>query len=180
MGTICHHTMSLDGFIAGPDDSMDWAFAYGETTSLANETMKRIGAILAGRRWYQLATERWNGVGGIYGGAYDGRVFVLTHRPSDKSEDPRINFVSDGIEEAVATAQTAAGDRDVGIFGASLSQQCLQAGLLDEIVIHLAPVLLGGGVELFSGGAGKRIDLERISLGKGEQLTDLRFRVVKQ
>ena len=180
MGTICHHTMSLDGFIAGPDDSMDWAFAYGETTSLANETMKRIGAILAGRRWYQLATERWNGVGGIYGGAYDGRVFVLTHRPPDKSEDPRISFVSDGIEEAVATAQTAAGDRDVGIFGASLSQQCLQAGLLDEIVIHLAPVLLGGGVELFSGGDGKRIDLERISLGKGEQLTDLRFRVVKQ
>ena len=154
MGTICHHTMSFDGFIAGPDDSMDWAFAYGETTSLANETMKRIGAILAGRRWYQLATERWNGVGGIYGGAYDGRVFVLTHRPPDKSEDPRISFVSDGIEEAVATAQTAAGDRDVGIFGASLSQQCLQAGLLDEIVIHLAPVLLGGGVELFCRGDG--------------------------
>ena len=180
MGTICHHTMSLDGFIAGPDDSMDWAFAYGETTSLANETMKRIGAILAGRRWYQLATERWNGVGGIYGGAYDGRVFVLTHRPPDRTEDPRISFVSDGIEAAIATAQTAAGDRDVGIFGANLSQQCLQAGLLDEIVIHLAPVLLGGGVELFSGGAGKRSDLERISLGKGEQLTDLRFRVVKQ
>jgi len=82
------------------------------------------------------------------------RVFVLTHRPSDKREDPRISFVSDGIEEAVATAQTAAGDRDVGIFGASLSQQCLQAGLLVEIVIHLAPVLLGGGVELFSGGDG--------------------------
>ena len=180
MGTICHHTMSLDGFIAGPDDSMDWAFAYGETTSLANETMKRIGAILAGRRWHQLATERWNGVGGIYGGAYDGRVFVLTHRPPNKSEDPRISFISDGIEQAVATAQTAAGDKDVGIFGATLTRQCLQAGLLDEIVIHLATVLLGGGVELFSGGDGKRIELERISLGEGERLTDLRFRVVKQ
>src|SRR5438093_3076632 len=94
---------------------------------------------LGGPTLVQLATERWNGVGGIYGGAYDGRVFVLTHRPSDKSEDPRINFVSDGIEEAVATAQTAAGDRDVGMFGASLSQRCPQAGLRDALVIHFAP-----------------------------------------
>ena len=102
---------------------MDWAFAYGEPTSLADETMNRIGAILAGRRWYELATERWNGVDGIYGGAYDGRVFVLTHRPPDKTEDARISFISDGIEEAVATAAAAAGDKDVAIFGASLSQQ---------------------------------------------------------
>ncbi len=180
MGAICHHTMSLDGYIAGPDDSMDWAVAHGAATSLADETMDRIGAILAGRRWYELARERWDGVDGIYGGVYDGRVFVLTHRPPDRSEDPRISFVSAGIEEAVATAQAAAGDRDVGIFGASLSGQCLQAGLLDEIVIHLAPVLLGGGVRLYGGGDGRRIELERISLGEAEQLTDLRFRVVKQ
>jgi dihydrofolate reductase len=122
--------MSLDGFIAGPDDSMDWAFGYGEATSLVDETMSRIGAILAGRRWYELAIERWDGVDGIYGGAYDGRVFVLTHRPPDDSADPRISFISDGIEAAVATAEAAAGDKDVGIFGASLSRQCLQAGLL--------------------------------------------------
>src|SRR6184192_3337958 len=93
MGTICHHTMSLDGFIAGPDDSMDWAFAYGETTSLANETMKRIGAILAGRRWYQLATERWNGVGGIYGGAYDGgSSCLLTGRPTSAKTQESASF----------------------------------------------------------------------------------------
>ena len=58
---------------------MDWAFAYGEPTSLVDETMQRIGAILAGRRWYELAIERWDGVDGIYGGAYEGDVFVLTH-----------------------------------------------------------------------------------------------------
>jgi riboflavin biosynthesis pyrimidine reductase len=79
----------------------------------------------------------------------------------------------------VATAQAAAGDKDVGIFGASLSRQCLEAGLLDEIVIHLAPVLLGGGVALYGTGGDARVELERISVGEAEQLTDLRFRVVK-
>jgi dihydrofolate reductase len=102
--------------------------------------MHRIGAILAGRRWYELAIERWDGVEGIYHGAYQGPVFVLTHRPPAESASPRISFISDGIEGAVATAQAAAGSKDVGIFGATLSRRCLQAGLLDELVIHLAPV----------------------------------------
>lgn len=69
--------------------------------------------------------------------------------------------------------------RTWGIFGASLSRQCLEAGLLDEIVIQLAPVLLGGGVALYGDGDDGRVELERISLGEAEQLTDLRFRVVK-
>jgi dihydrofolate reductase len=179
MGAICHHTMSLDGFIAGPDDSMGWAFAYGKPTSLADETMERIGAILAGRRWHDLAKERWDGVDGVYGGAWDGQVFVLTHRPPRESEDPRIRFISEAIEQAVATAQLAAGDKDVAIFGASLSRQCLRRGLLDEIVIHLAPVLLGDGVRLFGGEGERQVELERIALGEGEQLTDLRFRVMR-
>jgi dihydrofolate reductase len=178
MGAICHHTMSLDGFIAGPDDSMDWAFAYGTPTSLGDETMNRIGAVLAGRRWYELATERWEGVDGIYHGAFEGQVFVLTHQPPAENANARISFISDGIEAALATAQAAAGDKDVGIFGASLSRQCLRAGLLDEIVIHLAPVLLGGGVRLFGDGDEPQTELERISLGEAERLTDLRFRVV--
>jgi dihydrofolate reductase len=179
MGAICHHTMSLDGFIAGPDDSMDWAFAYGKATALADETMERIGAILAGRRWYDLAMERWDGVDGIYGGAWEGQVFVLTHRPGAEGDDPRISFISEGIEPALATAQAAAGDKDVGIFGASLSRQCLRYGLLDEIVIHLAPVLLGGGVRLFDGDGDGQVELRRTSLGEADQLTDLRFRVLK-
>ena len=111
MSTISHHTMSLDGFIAGPDDSMDWVFGYGEATSLADETMNRMGAILAGRRWFDLAVDRWEGADGIYGGAFGGRVFVLSHRPPEDSGDPRISFVSSGIEQALATAQDAAGTR---------------------------------------------------------------------
>lgn len=180
MSTICHHTISLDGYIAGPDDSMDWAFAHVRPTAMADETMKRVGAIVAGRRWYELANERWNGVAGIYGGAFTGLVFVLTHSPPDGGVDPRIRFISDGIDEAVASAQSAAGEKDVGIFGASLSRQCLDAWLLDEIVLHVAPVLLGGGVRLFGDGRDERVELERVSVGAAEQLTDVRFRVVKQ
>jgi dihydrofolate reductase len=149
MSTISHHTISLDGYIAGPDDSMDWAFDFGEPTSLGGETMGRIGAIVAGRRWYELARERWDGVDGIYHGAFAGRVFVVTHRPPGQDRDPRISFLADGIDPAVAAARAAAGEKDVGIFGASLTGQCLDAGLLDEIVLHVAPVLLGGGVRLF-------------------------------
>src|SRR5262245_5825397 len=131
MGTISHHTISLDGFIAGPDDSMDWAFAFGEPTSLGDETMRRIGAVVAGRRWYELATERWDGVDGIYHGAYEGRVFVLTHAPPGGEVDPRVSFVSDGIDRALAAAESAAAEKDVGVFGASVTRQCISAGLLD-------------------------------------------------
>ena len=180
MSTICHHTISLDGYIAGPDDSMDWAFVHGRPTAVADETMNRLGAILAGRRWYELAKERWDGDDGIYGGAYAGPVFVLTHRAPSDEADPRISFISDGIEGAVATAQSAAGERDVGIFGASVSRQLLDARLLDEIVLHVAPVLLGGGVRLFGDGSEEHVELERLSVGAAEGLTDLRFRVVKQ
>jgi dihydrofolate reductase len=178
MSTISHHTISLDGFVAGPDDSMDWAFEYGEATSLADETMRRIGAIVAGRRWYELALERWDGVDGIYGGEYGGRVFVLTHRPPEETPDQRISFVSDGIASAVRRAQEDAGDRDIGIFGGELTRQCLAAELLDEIVLHVAPVLLGGGVPLLGESDAGRVELERISVGEADRLTDLRFRVV--
>jgi dihydrofolate reductase len=142
--------------------------------------MKRLGAILAGRRWYELGKERWNGVEGIYGGAYAGPVFVPTHRPPNDDADPRVRFISEGIEEAVATAQSAAGEKDVGIFGASLTRQCVDARLLDEIVFHVAPVLLGGGVRLFGDGSDERGELERMSVGVADGLTDLRFRVMKQ
>jgi dihydrofolate reductase len=176
MGTISHHTISLDGFIAGPDDSMDWVFAFGEPTSLGDETMRRIGAIVAGRRWYELAKERWDGVDGIYGGEWDGQVFVLTHRPAD-GDDTRISFVSSGLEEAVGAAQESAGDKEVGIFGGSLTRQCLKVELLDEVVLHVAPVLLGSGVRLFGESRAEEIELERVSVGEAAQLTDLHYRV---
>ena len=178
MSLVSHHTISLDGYVAGPDDEVEWSFEYGAATSLAGETMERIGAILAGRRWYELARDRWNGVDGIYGGAFEGRVFVLTHQPPEESADPRIEFVSGELGGAIDAALAAADGSDVGIFGGSLTRQCLRAGRLDEIVLHVVPVLLGGGVSLFDG-LGERVELKRVSLGEAEQLTDLRFRVLR-
>jgi len=171
---IWHITMSVDGFIAGPDDSMDWAFKASEPSALADETRDATGAILGGRRWYDVAAAKYDGVAGIYGGRWTGPVFVLTHRPGeDTPDDPAVTFLSGGLHEAVATAQDAAAPKNVQIFGANTAQQCLGAGLLDEIVIHLAPVLLGEGVRLYGApGASRQVELEG-------GMTDLHFTVSK-
>ena len=177
---VWHVTMSLDGLIAGPDDTMAWAFEHEGPNRLADEVMRSTGAILAGRRWYDVASERYSGRQGIYGGAWEGPVFVLTHRPPDAPADPGIAFLSGGLEDAVATAGQAAGAKHLEIFGADVAAQCLDAGLIDEIVVHVAPVLLGDGVRLY-GLAGDRsqVELERTDLAEsGEgRLVSMRFRV---
>jgi dihydrofolate reductase len=167
---VWHITMSVDGFIAGRDHSMDWAFGHGGRASpLAEEIRDSTGAILAGRRWYDAAMSKLGGLEGIYGGHWDGPVFVLTHHPPEG--DAPVTFLSDGLEQAVATAREAANGRNLGIFGAATARQCLDAGLIDEIAIHVAPVLLGEGVRLYEGP--RRVDLEG-------QLTNLRYRVRKE
>jgi dihydrofolate reductase len=182
--------MSLDGFIAGPNDSMDWVVSEwsddGTTTrdvevdrsSLAVEVLQSAGAILGGRRWWDVAERLYDGVNGIYGGQWQGPVFVLTHRPPDETADDTVTFVSTTISEAVAAARTAASGKNVVIFGANLAQQCLREGLLDEIVIHLAPVLLGDGIRLFTASDGKPVALRRTALAESGQITDLRFSVL--
>jgi dihydrofolate reductase len=105
-------------------------------------------------------------------------VLVLTHRPQDASPDPEIRFVSGPIEDAVATAREAAGGAGrVGIFGAGVARQCIDADLLDEVVVHIAPVLLGDGVRLYGGSGARMVALERTALAESGQVTDLRFRV---
>jgi dihydrofolate reductase len=174
---VWHVTMSVDGFIAGPDDAMGWAFEHGAESRLAEEVRSTTGSILAGRRWYDVATAEYEGVDGIYGGAWSGPVFVLTHRPSHGEADDRITFLSDGVERAVAVAGEAAGDNNLGVFGAAVATQVMAAGLLDEIVIHLAPVLLGDGVRLYDAPDDGTIELELASLERCGQLADLRYRV---
>ena len=177
---VWHVTMSLDGFITGPDDSMDFAFRSSlGPSAVSEEVMRTTGAILAGRRWHDVAEKRYRGRKGIYGGRWTGPVFVLTHRPKVPSTDPCIVFLSDGLERAVATARAAAEGRNLEIFGANVAQQCLQAGLIDEIIAHLVPVLLGDGVRFYGGPAVREIGLERTTLGEAGQLTDMRFRVVR-
>jgi dihydrofolate reductase len=175
---LWHVTMSLDGFITGPDDSMEWAFAYKAPNATADDVMRSTGAILAGRRWYDVATARYHGREGIYGGRWTGEVFVLTHRPPDEPA-PGVTFLSSRIDQALAAARAAARGANVEIFGADVARQCLDEGLVDELVVHLAPVLLGDGVRLYGGPGSGRIDLERTTAEESGQLTSLRFRVAK-
>jgi len=188
---IWHVTMSLDGFIAGRDDSMDWAVREwtddGTTTRdievdrsrLADEVLQSAGVILGGRRWYDVAERLYHGVDGIYGGQWHGPVFVLTHRPRDDSADDTVTFLSTPLTEAVATARTAGNGKDVVIFGANVAQQCLSEGLLDEIAIHLVPILLGDGIRLFAASGSEPVTLRRTTLAESGQITDLRFSVLR-
>jgi dihydrofolate reductase len=101
---IWHITISLDGFIAGPDHAMEWAFDQGGgPNAMADEVMNSTGAILGGRNWYDAATRKYRGRRGIYGGKWNGPVFVLTHRPLESPEDSEITFLTTGLEDAVAT-----------------------------------------------------------------------------
>ena len=141
---LWHVTLSLDGFIAPRDNSAEWMFEYGSAGPMGREVMDRTGAILAGRRGFDLGIRAGAGPRAIYGGAWLGKVFVLTHRPGETVGD--VTFLSSGAEEAIATAQDAAGTKDVGVFGADVAAQCISAGLIDEIFVHLVPVLLGDGI----------------------------------
>jgi dihydrofolate reductase len=186
---IWHVTMSLDGFIAGPDDSMDWVVAQwsdgGENTrdievqksAVADNVLQNAGAILGGRRWYDVAVRKFDGYDGIYGGQWKGPVFVLTHQPLEADHHAAITVVSEDLRDAVATAMNAAAGKDVIVFGANLAVQCLRAGLLDEIVTHLVPVLLGGGVRLIDTLDFGPVALERTVVASSGQITDLRFTV---
>jgi dihydrofolate reductase len=174
---VWHVTMSLDGFIAGPDDDMDWVFDYFSEASneTAGNVIETTGAIIMGRHTYEVE-DRFRP--GIYGGAWTGPYFVLTH------EQPRVvpdwmtgTFINEDIDAAVARAKQAAGGKNVGILGANLAKQCLERGLLDEIIIHLAPVLLGDGVRLFAAPGGERVRLEPTQVTRSGSLTDLRFGV---
>lgn len=151
MGTLIWHTMmSLDGFIAGPNDDMSWVFGLDSGPS---ETIARVlsstGALLVGRRTQDVEDRLQPG---FYGGAFRGPFFVLRHDPP--SDPPVVKgvsgrFLDAGIREAVAVANEAAGGGDVAVLGANIARQCVQEELLDEIIIHVAPVLVGDGVRLF-------------------------------
>jgi dihydrofolate reductase len=167
---VWHGTMSLDGFITGPNDAMDCVFEITDRSPAGDEVIRTTGAVLAGRRGYELGRQRGSKP---YGGAWSGPIFVLTHRPAN---DPAVTFLTGDLPHAVATALAAAKGKNLVLFGASIARQCLQQGLVDEILIHLVPVLLGDGVRLFAGPDSEPIHLHRIECAESGQLTDLRFR----
>jgi dihydrofolate reductase len=190
-------SMSLDGFIAGADDGprlplgrggeglFTWMSAGPEANRvesrlrptdaskvIVDEWMSRTGAMISGRRTFDIAG------GWKEGHPIDAPIFVLTHHPPIEGEwSPRVEFVTEGLQSALALAQAAAGDLDVGVSGADIAQQLLRAGKLDEIQVSVVPLLLGAGVRLFDHLGPDPIQLEQIRVIESEGVTHLRFRV---
>jgi dihydrofolate reductase len=180
---LWHTTMSLDGFVAGPDDSMDWAYSEDVGASDVGSAVARTtGAIVAGRRWYDLGLTRPNWA--PYGGAWHGPMFILTHRPPVEPAkigvDLSVTFLTGNIGDAIAVARKAAAGKDVVIFGPTIARECIEAGVLDEILVHVVPVLVGTGIRFFDRpGIAELVRLRRTELGESGQLTDLRFEVLR-
>lgn len=181
-------SMSLDGYITGPNDSREQPLGEGgtqlhdwvRTTTpelMQGGTAAMTGAIVTGRRTYDLV----DGFGGSHRIA-GAPVFVLTHHvPATVPQGATpFTFVTDGIESAIKQAKAAAGEKQVYVMGsASIAGQCLQAGLLDEIQLHLVPVLLGGGLRLFDHIGTRPIQLELMNVIEVPGVIHLRYRVVK-
>ena len=188
-------TTSVDGYIAGPDDGPGkglgeggerlhyWVFGgpwsyeeeprgepTGEDAAYLQAAMSRVGAVVAGRSTYE-AARHWGDKNpwGI-------PLFIVTHRPEEEPDDGEFAFVA-GVEEAVDRAREAAGDKDVHVMGgAEVIRQALQAGLVDELTIIVAPVILGGGKRLFDGFSDS-VELEHIGLRQSPFATFVDYRV---
>jgi dihydrofolate reductase len=197
-------TVSLDGFIAGPGDGdehplgqrggmhlFDWYTSgtepmhnsplfrpEGVNRKILDRMYAELGAVIFGRRTYDI-THGWGGTFPVNAAP----IFILTHAPPPRARVPRgkskITFITDGIEHAVAAAKAVAGNKTVGIGGASAPQQALAAGLVDEIFVHVAPYLLGDGVRLFGCFATGGIALEKLEVVDSPLATHLRYRVRK-
>jgi dihydrofolate reductase len=170
-------TMSLDGFIAGPGGDMSWLTEHIGPNPQVEELIGDIGALLVGTRTFR-GDDPHRGTakeGKPFGGGWDGPQIVLTHHAPDDSP-PGITFVSD-LDSGVAAAKAAAGDKYVNVLGASIARQCLAAHVLDEILVCIAPVLLGDGVRLFEHPGGSNVKLERLSLAEAPLATNIWLRV---
>jgi dihydrofolate reductase len=176
-------TMSLDGFIADRNGDVSRLYPDLEAlrkTEALQESIRTTGAVLMGRRAYAM------GEPDSYVDDYEYQVpiFVLTHNLPEKSpkqsERLTFTFVTDGIESAIRQAKAAAGDKNVTVVGgASTVQQCINAGLADELHIDIKPLLLGEGLRLFEHLGPEPIELEIINVMESPDITHLRFRMVK-
>jgi dihydrofolate reductase len=189
--SILDMSMSLDGYIAGPNDEPgnpggdgfirlhEWGltpegeFRQSGPEGEVLEEMEALGAVLTGRRSAE-QVDHW-------GGDHHGKgipIFVASHRPPGPSvaDYPLVTYVNDGIESAMAQAKAAAGDRHVHVIGAYTAQRAIEAGVLDEVQVHLVPVLFGGGRRLFDV-LPSRVELEIVRVVDTPEATHLRYRI---
>ncbi|MDV8148714.1 dihydrofolate reductase family protein [Arthrobacter sp. B10-11] len=191
----CDLTISLDGFLAGPNQSLAeplgeggellhrWQFEEAESNAAAREGILAAGAFIMGRNMFAgpgpgAWAEEWRGWWGAEP-PYHAPVFVLTHHPRDPlvmEGGTTFNFVADGIESALAQARKAAGSKDIAIAGgAQTARQYLSAGLIDELRLHIAPMVLGAGERLLDGVA--NLKLEPTEVSGTSLVTHIRYRV---
>lgn len=170
--------MSLDGYITGPGGDMSWLGEFDGPNPLMDDLVPQIGAILAGA-----GTARGDNPNagdpekeGAFSGAYHGPEFVLTHNPPSSAK-PGVTYVGD-LPSAVAAAKEAAGDRYVNVLGANVAKQCIETGVLDEILTLVLPVMLGDGVRLFDQPGGRTVRLEHVTRSFVDHATNLWYRVV--
>jgi dihydrofolate reductase len=196
--TVLYMSMSLDGFIAGPNERPDnglgdgghrlheWVMAGGDVDleairrsgsvngQIVDESMST-GAVVAGRATFEPA-------GGWGGDHHDGVPIFIVARGEpgiDISQWPLVTYVND-VTTAMTQAREAAGDKDVLVHGAGITQLALGAGVLDEIELHVVPVLFGQGRRLFEGVAAEQIELERTRILEGEDgVTHMHYRVLR-
>ncbi len=187
---ICDMSMSLDGFVTGPNDSRDNPFGDGaatlhdwlsvaatdDDTALLREALDETGAIVMGRTSFD--KNAGDGGWGDSGPHADTPCFVVTHRAPTGSPSPVFTFVTDGVVSAIEQAKAVAGQKAVGLFGATVLQQALPLGLVDEIRVHVNPMLLGGGTRLF-GGLDSAVHLERTRVVATPAATHLYYRVFR-
>jgi dihydrofolate reductase len=171
---LWHFTMSLDGFVAGPNHAMDWMTGISHRHGLVEEYAKATGAVLGGRDGFDAFPD----VSGIYGGAWEGPVFVLTHHPDDAQPAKGVTFLSCDVAEAVRIGLDAADGKNLEVFSATIGRQLLERGLIDEIDLHIAPVLLGDGIRLFDNPGGAPVRLELLNGDDPTAAVNVRYRPV--
>jgi dihydrofolate reductase len=156
---LWHFAMSLDGFVATPDQSLDWMTGISVRPGLIDEYVRTTGAVLGGRDGW----DRTIGDSRPYGGAWQGPIFVLTHHPEDATPADGVTFLSCGPAEAVRIALDAAGGKNIEVFSPTIGRQLLELGLVDEIDLHVMPVLLGDGIRLYDNPGGPPVRLDPAS-----------------
>src|ERR1700729_1879949 len=178
---VVNRAMSLDGFIAATGRVMDWGSGRQVADFVAPDDFAEIaaatGAMLVGRRTAEVGARMEAEKPGSVDYPFSGPMFVLTHRPPEPP-DPGVTYLTGDIGDAVATARSAAGAKNVEILGADVAGQCLRRALVDEILVYVLPVLLGDGIR-FSPPTLPKIDLEPVSSTPSGAATILRFRVPK-
>ncbi len=147
--------MSLDGFVAGPGHDMEFMARATAPEGLVNEYIEATGAVLAGRDGYDSAV-------GVrpYGGAWQGPIFILTHHPEDARPQEGFTFLDCSVEEAVRIGLTAAGGKNLQVHSPTIGRQLLELGMIDDIDIHIVPLLLGDGIRLYDVPGGEILHLD--------------------